>query len=79
MAESWLNGEMNGNGYRENKIERNVSPGLALSSMKISRYFTQEGKNPFEFDIFGNPINWISEKVDYDIFHISAQSALRVR
>lgn len=29
----------------------------------FERYFSREGKNPFEFDIFGNPIKWISEEV----------------
>ncbi|MBU1988286.1 MAG: vitamin B12-dependent ribonucleotide reductase [Nanoarchaeota archaeon] len=31
--------------------------------MKIGRCFTQEGKNPFEFDLYGNSINWIAEDV----------------
>lgn len=31
--------------------------------MELSRYFTSENKNPFEFDVFGKPIKWISEDV----------------
>ncbi len=29
----------------------------------FERFFTYEGKSPFEFDIYGNPINWVSEEV----------------
>ena len=36
---------------------------LALKKMEVKRYFTYEGKNPFEFDIYGNPIKWIGEEV----------------
>jgi len=37
--------------------------GLESGKMHIGRFFTQENKNPFEFDINGKPINWISEEV----------------
>ena len=37
---------------------------LALSEMKVGRFFTREGKNPFEFDIYGNPLKWVSEDVN---------------
>src|SRR3989344_8904089 len=29
----------------------------------LDRYFTKNGKNPFEFDICGNQIKWIAEEV----------------
>ncbi|MEM4271579.1 MAG: vitamin B12-dependent ribonucleotide reductase [Candidatus Pacearchaeota archaeon] len=29
----------------------------------LERFFTFEGKNPFQFDIYGNPIKWIEEDV----------------
>ena len=34
-----------------------------LDSAKIDRFFSYDGKSPFEFDIYGNIINWISEDV----------------
>ncbi len=34
-------------------------PALSL----VERYFTVHGKNPFEYDMFGNSINWVSEDV----------------
>jgi ribonucleoside-diphosphate reductase alpha chain len=37
---------------------------LSLSEMKVGRYFTREGKSPFEFDIYGNRLNWVSEDVN---------------
>jgi ribonucleoside-diphosphate reductase alpha chain len=33
------------------------------SSIKIDRYFSYNGKSPFQFDINGQPINWIAEDV----------------
>ena len=33
------------------------------SSKFMHRFFTYEGKSPYEFDIYGNPIKWISEDV----------------
>ncbi len=36
---------------------------LNLGKMQISRTFTFEGKSPYEFDIYGNPIKWLSEDV----------------
>lgn len=29
----------------------------------FERYFTYDGKNPFEYDIFGKPIRWVTEEV----------------
>jgi len=31
--------------------------------MKIERAFTSEGRSPFEYDVSGNKIKWISEEV----------------
>ncbi|MEK6892805.1 MAG: vitamin B12-dependent ribonucleotide reductase [Nanoarchaeota archaeon] len=36
---------------------------LQTGKMELSRFFSFEGKNPFEFDSYGNPISWISENV----------------
>jgi len=33
------------------------------SVLDYGRYFSFDGKNPFEFDIYGNKINWIKEDV----------------
>lgn len=33
------------------------------SSLIIDRFFTYEGKNPYEYDIYGNPIRWVNEEV----------------
>jgi len=31
--------------------------------LRVERFFTREGMDPFKFDIYGNPINWVSEEV----------------
>ena len=36
---------------------------LGLQKMQIGRYYTKSDKNPFEFDIYGNKINWLAEDV----------------
>lgn len=36
---------------------------LERGEVDIARFFSQEGKNPFEYDSNGKPINWISEEV----------------
>ena len=36
---------------------------LELGKFQMNRFFTFEGKSPFEFDIFGNAIKWIAEDV----------------
>src|SRR3990167_6884479 len=36
---------------------------LESGKFGLNRYFTYEGKSPFDFDIYGNPIKWISEDV----------------
>jgi len=37
---------------------------LQTGKMHLGRFFTYEGKSPFELDIFGNPIKWIFEDVN---------------
>ncbi len=36
---------------------------LPMSGLNMDHFFTQKGKSPFEFDIYGNPIRWVSEEV----------------
>ena len=36
---------------------------LEQGKMRLNRFFTYEGKNPFQFDIYGNPLSWIAEDV----------------
>jgi len=36
---------------------------LEQGKFELGRYFTYEDKNPFEFDIMGNPIKWVHEDV----------------
>ncbi|MDP1696047.1 MAG: vitamin B12-dependent ribonucleotide reductase [archaeon] len=33
------------------------------NELRLNKYLSHEGKNPFEFDIYGNPLKWISEDV----------------
>ena len=54
----------NGNGEEHPKIvEQRMNFGLARQAMTFTRFFTREGKSPFEFDIYGNPIKWVAESV----------------
>src|SRR3989344_1572622 len=58
--------EENGNGIHEinNKIEvKKAVSSLKSQILEIERSFTFEGKDPFKFDIYGNPISWVSEEV----------------
>ena len=41
----------------------NIS-GSVIEPLSLNRYFTKHGKSPFELDIYGNPINWVSEDVN---------------
>jgi len=62
--ESNLDG-LNGN-FEEKKQEAfpgAPNPKVSLQKMEIERYFTFAGKDPFKFDIYGNPIKWVSEDV----------------
>ena len=58
MVNYYSNGDENG---QEKKPL--FTPKLVIASDLLDRRFSFEGKSPFEFDIYGNPINWISEDV----------------
>ncbi|MSS74362.1 vitamin B12-dependent ribonucleotide reductase [Candidatus Pacearchaeota archaeon] len=45
-------------------MEPKGSMGNSLSSSLVDRYFTPHGRSPFEFDMYGNPINWVYEDVN---------------
>lgn len=34
-----------------------------LQPFVLNRFFTSDGKSPFEYDIYGNPIKWLQEEV----------------
>lgn len=36
---------------------------VEIREFNVSRRFTREGRSPFEFDIYGNPIEWLKEDV----------------
>ena len=38
--------------------------GNSLGDSLVERYFTPHGRSPFEFDMYGNPINWVYEDVN---------------
>ncbi len=61
-----FNGGGNGESYAmEKKSVQAAERSLALKKkMQMERYFSFNGKNPFEFDIFGNPIKWVAEEVN---------------
>jgi len=40
-----------------------LKPSLASSALDFGRHFSFEGKSAYEFDIYGNPMNWIIEDV----------------
>ncbi len=53
----------NGNDYeKKNLFPQKVGSTLKIP-MKMERFFTQDGKNPFLFDTYGKPIKWVSENV----------------
>jgi ribonucleoside-diphosphate reductase alpha chain len=37
---------------------------LEKGKMRFQRFFTIEGKSPFQWDVFGNPLRWIAEDVN---------------
>ncbi len=60
------NGYENGNGndhYQEKKIIPRMDSSFLKVPMKMDRFFTIEGKSPFEYDRLNKKINWISEEV----------------
>ncbi|MGV8142159.1 MAG: vitamin B12-dependent ribonucleotide reductase [Candidatus Pacearchaeota archaeon] len=38
--------------------------GLSLGASLVERYFTPHSRSPFEFDMYGNSINWVYEDVN---------------
>jgi len=66
MEQSQFDNELNGNGFGEKEPEINpagLQPQMSLPKMSMERYFSFQGKDVFKFDIYGNPINWVSEEV----------------
>lgn len=57
--------EMNEQATSEMTIEPKGSMGSAISvpPLKVERFFTKHGQSPFQFNIYGNPINWVSNDV----------------
>src|SRR3989344_1998944 len=51
--------------YSMGTIQNNsfIAGGIKKERSLIRRYFTQQGKSWQEFDIYGNPIEWIAEEV----------------
>lgn len=56
------NGFENGNGFHSEEYKRQPST-LKSSVLQLDRFFTEEGKSPFEFDAHGRQIKWVSEEV----------------
>jgi ribonucleoside-diphosphate reductase alpha chain len=44
-------------------MEEKIKASLSLSEGLIERYFSYEGKSPYEFDIYGKPMKWVAEDV----------------
>ena len=63
MIENKNKKEMNDAGNIEILTEPKGPIGTFNSSLEIERVFTEEDKSPFEYDIYGNKLNWISEEV----------------
>ncbi len=68
MALDFSNGNNNdGNGLdgnlEEHKIRNAGKIILQKNPMKIGRFFSFDDKSPFEFDVYGNKIKWLSEDV----------------
>ena len=67
---------MENNNKMENKKEFNESDissvpiepkglmGSSLQDSLVEKYFTPHGRSPFEYDIYGNSINWVYEDVN---------------
>src|SRR5438477_404147 len=48
----------------EKRIESKGSMGALTSAvLQVDRYFTVHERDPFKYDIYGNPIKWINEEV----------------
>jgi len=57
------NGQENGFNHEPKSTDQRMNSSFAKYKMPLVRFLTQEGKNPFEFDIYGNPIRWVSDVV----------------
>lgn len=55
--------DSNPRGYAERSAAETLGAGIKLEGLKLERFFTEEGKSPFEFDINGIPVKWIREEV----------------
>lgn len=51
------------NGPGVNQEEQVTGSFGTRQPLVFERFFTREGKSPFAFDLYGNPINWVSEEV----------------
>jgi len=55
--------------YYENASDDEVSlqkgnfGSMQIPACKIERYFTYDEKSPYEYDLYGNKINWVKEEV----------------
>ena len=55
--------ELYGFNSRSISVEPKGASGTLPALSLVERYFTSYGKNPFEYDMFGNPIKWVTEDV----------------
>ncbi len=44
-------------------VRASVQPSSQVRPLVLERFFTYEGKSPFEYDIYGNPLSWVTEEV----------------
>jgi len=58
-----LNGNNNGHSDKKYNYPQKIDSLTLNKAFEMQRYFTQEGKNPFLNNIYGNSIKWISEDV----------------
>ena len=63
MIENENKKEMNETENSEIIVEPKGPVGTLDPSLKLERYFTKHGESPFEFGIYGNKLDWISEEV----------------
>jgi len=60
--------DLSGEGYDEAKMQdlgsqQVVDQTTGKTSIRMDRFFSHQGKDPFNFDIHGLPINWVREDV----------------
>ncbi len=44
-------------------VRASVQPSSQTRPLVLERFFTYDGKSPFEYDIYGNPLSWVTEEV----------------